>query len=78
MAGTVELGQNYALVNLFKYAAKVETKEGKVYYKFPFWFEQLPGNFEVVMHRDMPEDLSNFICKAGLGSNNPQIEQPEV
>jgi hypothetical protein len=78
MGHSIKLGQNYGLVNLFRFADKVETEEGKEYYRFPYWFELLPGNFEVTLHVDLPEDLSKFITKAGLGNPNPQIQKPTL
>ena len=72
------IGQSFALANLTKFAEKVTTTEGRTYYRFPCWFEQLPGNFEFVVHEDLPEDLSKFIVKSGLGGDNPKIKKPEI
>ena len=78
MIEPVNIGQNYGLANLSCYAEKVVTEKGNVYFRFPGWFQQLPGNFEFVIHTDMPEDLSKFICKAGLGGENPKPIKPEL
>jgi len=73
----IEIGQNYAIANLLKYAKEVVTSDGRKFYQFPFWFEQLPGNFEFLIHPEMPEELSMFICKSGLGGDNPKPIQLE-
>ena len=80
MTKSIYIGQNYAIANLIKFAEKVVTEEGKTYYRFPCWFEQLPDNFEFVIHTEnsLPEDLSTFICKAGLGQPNPQIKKTKL
>ena len=62
--------------SLVKHASEVTTEEGNTYYKIPYWF-QVSGDGEVTFLSKMPEDLSMFVCKAGLGSNNPQIPEPE-
>jgi hypothetical protein len=72
----VIIGQNFALANLMVYAERVFTKEGNIYYRFPCWFQQLP-NWEYIIHRTPPEDLSEFICRSGLGGDNPKIKPPE-
>ena len=78
MVKSVDIGQNYVIANLSKYAEKVETKDGNVYYRFPYWFQQLPGNFEFVIHIELPEDLDTFLMHAVKGSNHPQPIPPEV
>ena len=76
MRAPVEMGKNIALANfLDKYAEKVITADGSVYYRFIDWFQQLDRGF--VMHLDLPNDLSEFIVKAGLGNPNPQIQKPK-
>ena len=72
MKKPINIGQNYGLANLMKYAERVETEEGNVYYRFPVWFQEIPGNFEFVIHTDMPKDLSQFIVKSGLGGEHPK------
>ena len=73
------IGQNYALVNLLKYAEVVKTPEGNEFYRFNCWFQLHTGDFEfTVYHGKIPEDLHKFICKAGLGQPNPQIEKPKL
>jgi hypothetical protein len=78
MAESIDIGQNYSLAILLKYAAEVVTEEGNTYYKFPYWFQLHPGNFEFTIHRNLPEDLSQFITKAGLGGPNPRPKEPEL
>lgn len=59
-----------------RFAYTIKTKEGNVYYRWPQWFQEMPdGN--LVMCKIMPDDLSDFICKAGLGQPNPQIIKGE-
>lgn len=77
MKGPIHIGQNIAVANLLEYAEKVVTEDGKEYYRFPYWFEKLEGNFEFVIHTTAPKDLSEFLTKAGLGEPNPQIEKAE-
>lgn len=72
------IGQSFALSNLVKLAEQVVTTEGNIYYRFPCWFQQLPGNFEFIAWFNPPEDLTQFITKAGLGGDNPQIKKPRV
>jgi len=76
----IELGKNIALANfLMKYAERITTADGNTYYRFDGWFQMIPGDYEFVFHRDnWPEDLSQFVTKAGLGGDNIQIEQPEL
>ena len=79
MASKVEIGHTLEVANFIsKYAEKLVTPEGKEYYRFPFWFEKVLGDFEFVMHIDMPEDLSMCICKARLGGNGIEIKKPEL
>ena len=78
MPDEIKLGLNYALINIVRYGEKAVTKEGKTYYRFPYWFEQLPGTFEFILHVEAPEDLKEFIAKAGLGNPNPQIQKPNL
>ena len=54
MKEPINIGQNYGLANLVKYAERVETDDGNVYYHFPQWFQEIPGNFEFVIHTGMP------------------------
>jgi hypothetical protein len=77
MSGKVEIGQSYALANLIEFAESVITEQGNIYYHFPCWF-QLNPNFEFTIHRELPEDLTEYIVKAGLGNPNPQIKKPEI
>ncbi len=49
MANRVEIGKSVAMANFVsKYAEKVVTPEGKTYYRFPYWFEQIMDDFEFV------------------------------
>jgi hypothetical protein len=77
MTKPVDIGQNIALANLLEYAEQVVTEKGNAYYRFPCWFQLLPDNFEFRVHSVPPEDLSQFITKAGLGNPNPQIKKPK-
>jgi len=63
---------------LIKCACKVETNEGNTYYKIPYWFEISDDGEDIIVHGNMPEDLSNYVTKAGLGGDNPKIKKPEV
>ena len=58
-----------------KFAYTIKTKEGNVYYRWPQWFQEQPDG-SLVMCKTMPDDLSDFICRAGLGAPNPQIIRP--
>lgn len=78
MEKKINIGQNHALAILTKYAEEVTTEEGNTYYRIPFWFQQHPGNFEFSICVEIPEDLSLFITKSGLGAPNPQIKKPKV
>jgi len=63
--------------NLFQYADRVHTIDGNEYFQIPFWIQKLPdGDF--LLHSDTPEDLQQFITKAGLGGDNPQIKRAEL
>jgi hypothetical protein len=55
---------------LKEFGSVIETQEGNVYAEIPFWMEIKNG--EVILHTSMPEDLSQFLAKAGLGGDNPQ------
>jgi len=79
MAKKINIGKSVAMANFVsKYAEKVVTPTGKEYYRFPYWFEKILDDFEFVMHVDIPEDLSECICKAGLGGDNPKIVKPKL
>jgi len=77
MEKTVNVNENTPLKYLFLYADKVTTPEGNTYYFLPVWFKQKGCWFSVHL-KDLPEDLSEFICKAGLGQPNPQIQKAEL
>ena len=64
------------LEELLEYAQVVDTKEGNTYLNIPVWFEK-KGHGEYVIHTNLPEDLRQFICKSGLGGDNPKPIQLE-
>lgn len=78
MATEIHIGQNCAIESLLRYAERVKTEDGNEYYRFPFWFQRIPGNFEFVIHTKEPADLTNFITHAGLGGDHEQIEKPKL
>jgi len=79
MSKSVDIGKSIPLALLLKkYAEKVVTPEGNTYYHIPHWFQQISGDFEFVMHVNLPEDLSQFIAKAGLGGDNPQSTKAKL
>jgi len=79
MSGSIDIGKNIALANLTKFAERVVTADGNVYYRFNGWFQLSPGDFEFILHReDLPSDLSEYLCRSGLGGDNPQIEKPKI
>ena len=79
MASKVEIGKSFAMANFVsKYAEKIVTPAGKEYYRFPHWFEKVLDDFEFVMHIDLPDDLSECLCKAGMGGENVKIEKPKL
>ena len=65
------------LEDLLDMAEVVITEEGNTYFKIPAWFEK-KGHGEFVIHTDMPEDLSQFITKSGLGGDNPKPTKPKL
>lgn len=65
-----------AVSSLVKHASEVTTEEGNTYYKIPFWF-QVSRDGTVTFLNKMPEDLSMFVCKSGLGGDNPKLKEPE-
>jgi len=66
------------LANLIKYAERIKTDDGNIYFHFPYWFQQIPGDFRFLIHDDLPEDLSQFITKSRLGGDNPKPEKPKL
>ena len=78
MSEPTDIGKSVCLKNLTKYAERVKTEDGNVYYRFPHWFQEIPGDFRFVIHTDLPEDLSQFITKSGLGGDNPKPTKPEL
>ena len=73
----IRFRREYLLKDVFRFWADiVVTSEGNTYAKIPFWFEI--QNDGIVLHETMPEDLSEFVTKAGLGGDNPQIIKPEI
>jgi len=76
---TVNIGKSFVMAYLIRYAERVETSNGNVYYRFNGWFQQLPDDFEFILHReDLPSDLSEYLCRSGLGGDNPKIEKPKI
>jgi len=67
-----DIGESMCLTDLMKYAERIVTEEGNTYFRFPNWFQQIPGDFRFIVHTELPEDLDKFITKAGLGGDNPQ------
>lgn len=66
------------LQDLLDLAEVVITEEGNEYFKIPAWFQKM-GHGEFVIHTDnLPEDLSMFICKSGLGGDNPKPIKSEL
>lgn len=73
----MRLGKNIRILDLVDYAHSAETEES-VYFKLDGWFEW-KGDAGWIFHTDkLPEDLNQFITKAGLGGENPQIKKPKV
>ena len=62
---------------LFEHAELVVTEDSNEYFRIPVWFQKM-GDGKFVIHTDkLPEDLSMFICKSGLGGDNPKPIKPE-
>ena len=78
MSKEIKLIGRYQLNDAIRLAAeKVVTEEGSVYARIPFWFEVQNGG-DLILHEEMPEDLSKFICKSGLGGDNPKPIKPKL
>jgi len=77
MAKEIHICKDTPLHCLLAYADRVETEEGNIYYKLPIWFKK-EGSWFSVYGEDVPEDLSMFITKAGLGKLNPQIIKARI
>lgn len=61
------------LKDFLHFADFVHTEQGNDYFRVPFWIQQ--DNGVLVLHKEIPEDLSQFLAKAGLGGGNPQIQK---
>jgi len=64
----------FSVSTLVKYASEITTKSGNTYYKIPYWFKVSSDGENIEFLKKMPEDLSEFVCKARLGNPNPQIK----
>ena len=71
MSKEIEIKRNIELVNILQFAEEVITAEGNTYYHFPQWIQMLP-NRSFIFYEEMPNDLSMFITKEGLGGDNPK------
>lgn len=59
---------------IYRFGTRVETAEGNHYYEIPFWFKPTAEGW-ILYGAKLPEDLSQFITKAGLGGDNPQPKE---
>jgi hypothetical protein len=62
---------------IYRFGTRVETEDGNHYYEIPFWFKPTVEGW-VLYGAELPEDLSQFIAKAGLGQPNPQPKKVEL
>lgn len=62
---------------VYRFGTRVETVEGNRYYEVPFWFKPTADGW-VLYGKELPEDLQQFICKAGLGGDNPKPKKVEL
>ena len=63
---------------LLEYAEGAVIEGDKTYFRFPVWFEKLGKGKYAIHAEELPEDLSEFITKAGLGGDNPCIQKIEL
>lgn len=69
---------NIPLASLLdRFAERVVTDEGNVYYRIPYWI-QYNNDITFTVHVQEPTDLSDYITSAGLGGHNKPIEKPKL
>ncbi|MCK5019471.1 MAG: hypothetical protein KAS32_20600 [Candidatus Peribacteraceae bacterium] len=56
---------------IHQFGTRVKTIDGNHYYEIPFWFKPMVEGW-ILYGAELPEDLKQFITKAGLGGENPQ------
>lgn len=66
-----------SITALIKCSKEVTTDQGNTYYKMSHWFQVSPDGEDIIVYGKMPDDLSEFIVRAGLGQPNPQIKNPK-
>ena len=76
MSKKIHMIDQTPLKDFLRFAESIHTDQGNVYYRVPFWIQEENG--VLVLHEQTPKDLSEFICKAGLGINNPQSIKPKL
>jgi hypothetical protein len=76
MSKQIHMVEHTPLRDFLQFAEIVRTDQGNSYYRVPFWIQRHNGL--LILHENPPEDLSEFITKAGLGNPNPQIIKPEL
>lgn len=62
---------------IYRFGTRVTTVEGNDYYEIPFWFKPAIEGW-ILYGAELPEDLSEFITKAGLGGSNPQPKKVKL
>ena len=76
MSKKIHMVDQTPLKDFLRFAECIHTDQGNVYCRVPFWIQEKNGL--LVLHGEMPEDLSQFIAKAGLGNPNPQIKKVKL
>ena len=76
MSTKIHMVDQTPLKDFLRFAESIHTEQGNEYVRVPFWIQCHNGLF--ILHEKMPEDLSMFITKAGLGGDNPQINKVEL
>ena len=76
MSVKIHMVDQISVKDFLRFAEYVHTENGNEYYRIPFWIQR--SDEVLILHEEDPEDLSQFITKAGLGNPNPQIKKAEL
>ncbi len=62
---------------IYRFGTWVVSVDGNHYYELPFWFKPTTEGW-VLYGDELPEDLSQFIVKSGLGGDHPQPQKVKL
>lgn len=76
MSKQLHINYSFPIGDCLRLSEQVQTEAGNTYFRLPFWIQKQEG--DLIIHEQMPDDLSQFIVKARLGGKNPQPIKPNL